>query len=258
MLEQALTDIDVWLVDDRDVTDTALLDTYQKLLNAEESGRHQRFVFARHRHQFLVARALVRCTLAQYMDLDDPAGVAFSKNDHGKPLLLADTSQQFNLTHTNGLIALAVTPENAVGIDVEFLSRQADVVKLAERYFSNAETADLFALPVAEWNQRFYDLWTLKEAYVKACGTGLKTPLKDFGFHFDGDSVSIEFSKNIIDDPNAWQFWQLDVDGAFRVSIAVNDPAGHSWRLRFRKGIPLQDFTEISPAVIRRSNRQGS
>jgi 4'-phosphopantetheinyl transferase len=251
MLESAVTDIDVWLVDDREVADTALLDNYHQLLNAEESDRHQRFVFARHRHQFLVTRALVRCTLAQYLGLDDPAAVAFSRNDHGKPLLVADSSLQFNLTHTNGLIALAVTPENTVGIDVEFLSRQVDVVKLAERYFSKAETAALLALPVAKWNQRFYDLWTLKEAYLKACGTGLKTPLNEFSFRIDGDGINIGFSKTIADDPHAWQFWQLDVENAYRLSLAVNDPAGNTWRLKFRKGIPLQDFTEISPTVIR-------
>ena len=252
MLETAQTDIELWLVDDREVADTALLERYHQLLNAEESARHQRFIFTRHRHQFLVSRALVRSVLAQYLGLA-PAAVAFSKNIHGKPQLSPQTALYFNLTHTNGLVALAVTRSGPVGIHVEFLSRQADIVKLTGRYFARDEASALFSLPVSDWNQRFYDLWTLKEAYLKACGTGLATPLGDFSFGFPGKGISISFSNAIKDDPAAWQFWQLDVDGAWRLSLALNAGMETACAIRARKGIPLGEFEGITLPVLRQS-----
>lgn len=245
----ARNEIDIWLVDDREVADPALMNAYRGFLNDEETGRHQRFIFIRHRHQFLVSRALVRSVLAQYMGLD-PAAVAFTKNRHGKPLLAGDCPLQFNLSHTNGLIALAVARQHAVGVDVEYLSRQADIVKLAERYFSPQETQDLYALPVPAWNRRFFDLWTLKEAYLKACGTGLATPLRDFSFAFAGDRIDVSFSGAIKDDPARWRFWLMDVPGTYRLSLAVNDTEGAQYALNIRKGVPLQAFADIGLPVV--------
>lgn len=112
----------------------------------------------------------------------EPAAVEFRHSKHGRPELVSDIGLQFNLTHTNGLIALAVTTQAPVGIDVEYLNRQAGIPKLASRYFSDEENSALYRLPAEAWSQRFYDLWTLKEAYLKACGTGLTTPLRDFSF----------------------------------------------------------------------------
>jgi len=244
MLEPAQTDIDIWLVDDREVADPDLLDAYREILNPEETGRHQRFIFTRHRHQFLVSRALVRCVLCQYLDCA-PAAVEFSHNRHGKPQVVADSGLQFNLTHTNGLIALAVTRRAPVGIDVEYLSRQADIVKLAGRYFADEENRALYRLPVAAWNQRFYDLWTLKEAYLKACGTGLTTPLGDFSFTFGKQGIGIGFSGIIADDPAHWQFWLLDAPGTFRLSVAVNAPAAQPCTLNPKMGIPMGEFRPL-------------
>lgn len=247
--------IDIWLTDERQVMDIALLDRYRQLLNDQETGRHQRFIFSLHRHQFLVARALVRTVLAGYLGEPDPSTLAFTSNEHGKPELMRDAGLQFNLSHTNGLIALAVTRDRPVGIDVEHLSRQADIAKLADRYFSLAESRALLDLPVAEWNERFYDLWTLKEAYLKACGTGLRTPLHAFSFHLGDATIAIGFGDELKDDPASWRFWQLDVaNGAHRLSVALHAPGGGNYRLRVRQGMPFVGFEDITPVIIRRSD----
>lgn len=244
MLEPAPSEIDIWLVDDRDVADSVLLDAYRDLLSPEETGRHQRLIFTRHRHQFLVSRALVRCVLAGYLGVE-PAAIEFSHNEHGKPRLVADTRLQFNLSHSNGLIALAITQQAPVGIDVEYLSRQADIMKLAARYFSTDENMAIARLPASALNQRFYDLWTLKEAYLKACGTGLATPLRDFSFSFGDSGVGITFAGNITDDPVHWQFWMLDAPGDSRLSVALNDAGGQPYTLNPRMGVPMGEFRAV-------------
>ena len=255
MPEAGHNTIDIWLVDDREVTDAGLLEQYRGLLDEEETGRHQRFIFNRHRHLFLVARALVRSVLARSLGIDDPAAVAFTRGADGKPALSPATGLQFNLSHTHGLVALAVTRDCPVGIDVEFLSRQADIASLAERYFAPAEAGALLALPVEEWNTRFFDLWTLKEAFLKACGTGLRTPLRDFSFTLSDADIDIVFAPGLDEKPHSWQFWQLDVDRGYRLALAVNGEAERDYHLVLRQGVPLQGFGEVAPAVVRRSLR---
>ena len=255
MLKAARNDIDLWLVNYQQIQDSAVLEQYAQFLSPEEAKRHERFTFSRDKQQFLVTRALVRWVLAQYLGLDDPGSLEFGASRNGKPELLIETTLQFNLTHTRGLIALAVMQVEPVGIDVEYLSRQADIVNLAERYFARKEAEDLLALPVAQWNERFYDLWTLKEAYLKACGTGLRTPLSEFCFSFSGETLEISFSDLLGGDAAAWKFWQLDIDKAFRLSLAVNDMKGHDYRLRVKQGIPVDGFSDVSPVIIRTSIR---
>lgn len=253
MLQAVRNEIDIWLVDDRQVKDPALLAQYRQLLNARETGRFERFIFNRNRDQFLVARALVRSVLADILQVDDPASLEFTEDRHGKPALALETTLQFNLSHTNGLLALAVMQKDPVGVDVEYLSRQADIVKLAERYFSRDETRALHELPVDQWNNRFFELWTLKEAYLKACGTGLRTPLHEFSYDLGEGTIGIRFSDNLEDDPAAWDFWQLDVDGEFRLALAVRNQSRTTYLLRLHRGIPLQEFREIELPLLRRS-----
>ena len=75
---------------------------------------------------------------------------------------------QFNLSHTRGLAACAIARDVSIGIDVECLERNTDWGSIAGRYFSRFETRALAALPVGERPERFFEDWTLKEAYVKA------------------------------------------------------------------------------------------
>lgn len=250
MLKMDHNDIDLWLVDERDIVDTTLLEHYHQLLNEDEIKRLQRLVFNKHQHQFLVARALVRSVLAGYLGLDDPASIAFRSNANGKPELDLDTKLHFNLSHTNGLIAMVVMQQAPVGIDVEYLSRKADIANLAQRYFSVQESEAMLAMPVAKWNERFFDLWTLKEAFLKACGTGLTTPLHEFSFTLDEGTIGVSFSPTLTEDPLAWHFWQLHIDRGYRLSLAVNDIQGRDFQLRLKQGIPMQEFKALTPEVV--------
>ena len=88
---------------------------------------------------------------------------------------------RFNLSHTDGLIACAVTIGREVGVDVEHIQRRL-THDVAGRFFAPREVDDLKALPEDEQQRVFFDYWTLKEAYIKARGFGLALPLGDFAF----------------------------------------------------------------------------
>jgi 4'-phosphopantetheinyl transferase len=158
------------------------------LLSQEERARHDRFVHARDRRDFAAAHALLRRVLSTYDDTS-PAAWAFEATPAGKPRIArreaGGPGLTFSLSHTRGFVACAVARGMDVGVDVESIDRGADGREIARRYFSAAEAARLDACPDAERAARFVELWTLKEAYVKAIGEGLSVPLDGFSFAFD-------------------------------------------------------------------------
>jgi 4'-phosphopantetheinyl transferase len=177
------TDVHLWYVFDEQINDPGLLSRYQWLLNAKENKRKKRFWFLKHRRQYLVSRALVRCVLSNYIAEVLPQDWQFSYNKFGKPFidcLSTELPLQFNLSHTDKLIVMAVTLNNDIGVDVEYVSRKRKTIELADRYFSTVEAEHLHDLSKEKQRERFFELWTLKEAYIKACGMGLSIPLNHF------------------------------------------------------------------------------
>jgi 4'-phosphopantetheinyl transferase len=220
-------EIHVWLTQDRDVDDPALLRRYEHMLSDEERGRLNRFHFAVHRHQYLIAHALVRCTLSRYRPDVEPHEWQFEPLAYGKPAISAPVADapSFNLSHADGLVALAVAdPGMQLGVDVECLSRKSDVLDIAPRYFADWEVRELRDLPQEQRLRQFFTLWTLKEAYIKACGMGLSIPLNAFGFVFDEGNTAIRFAPARKDVPDAWRFWRFAPDENHLVALAIREP----------------------------------
>ncbi|MBI2567409.1 MAG: 4'-phosphopantetheinyl transferase superfamily protein [Candidatus Schekmanbacteria bacterium] len=218
--------MDVWLLapDAPAAADARMLSYCERLLSSDERDRRDRFHFQRHRHQFLVSHALVRTTLSRYSHVE-PERWEFSTNAHGRPEIAVPCQSpplRFNLSHTDGLIACAVALAVDVGVDVEDATRSTAVAAIARRSFSPAEVNALEALPGARQTDRFFSLWTLKEAYIKARGLGLALPLDAFTMLVDrGDAPSIQFSAAIADDPGAWGFHASAPTARHRLAVAV-------------------------------------
>lgn len=139
--------------------------------------------------------------------------------EHGRPHLAdpSPASLDFNWSHCAGHAALALARGLAPGIDIELLGERANALRLAQRYFHPAETAALAALPVQERARAFLELWTAKEALLKALGRGLA-----FGLH--RLQVSCEPAPRLLtlegDDPAAWQLHRLQTDGGLVATLA--------------------------------------
>jgi len=85
----------------------------------------------------------------------------------------------FNLSDSREWMALLVSAGPAVGVDIEYCDPAREVMRLARRWFSAGECAALDACPAAARVERFHDLWTLKEAHIKAAGGSLWRDLQD-------------------------------------------------------------------------------
>jgi 4'-phosphopantetheinyl transferase len=158
------------------------------LLSAEEKIRHARFMFDRDKRDFTAAHALVRRVLSLYAPIA-PGDWTFDSTPNQKPRVAAEQAGDppllFSLSHTHGIVACAVSRGLEVGIDVESIDRIVDATGVARRFFAPAEIAMLDACGDETRPTRFVELWTLKEAYVKALGRGLIVPLDQFRFSFD-------------------------------------------------------------------------
>ena len=109
-------DIDIWLTYYDEIVDDRQLAKLRLLLSDDEVAQESRFYFTDDRKRYLVTRAMVRMVLSRYA-LIAPEHWVFSKNAYGRPVIAdalveAEVQAQglcFNLSHTRGLIALAVT-----------------------------------------------------------------------------------------------------------------------------------------------------
>jgi 4'-phosphopantetheinyl transferase len=238
MIALAPGHIHLWLARDVADLDSGLAARYAALLNADEKLRWQRFIHAHDRQRFLLTRALARTVLAQYLGEPDPAQVAFTAGAYGKPALAVSSTINFNLSHTKGLVALAVVGSGEIGVDVEAVSRRVHMLELAARYFSAAENRELRELPAELQRERFFRLWTLKEAYVKAVGLGLRIPLDSFSFDFANDAPVINFTDNTAVQQR-WCFHCMEYPDDFRLALALRLPEHSEVKLQIREGVPL-------------------
>jgi len=214
-------EVHVWYVFSDRVIDPGLLARYEAILTPEELTRRRRFVHEKDRHQYLLARALVRTMLSHYVGVR-PEAWSFTTNRYGRPELAGpvEIPLRFNISHTRGLVACAVARDREIGVDVENVERPGEYTHLAQRFFAPPEAAHVTSLPVEKQRDVFFDYWTLKESYIKARGMGLALPLSDFAFRLT-EPPTISFTGSIVDDPNSWQFHRLRPSAQHRLALAV-------------------------------------
>lgn len=257
-MEIKANEVHLWFADDEDIRDNDLLARYLALLNDEERAQQQRFHFERHRHQYLITRALVRSVLSLYTDAVPPEAWKFNKNTYNKPYIAhpqPPAALSFNLSHTEKMVALAVTQNGDIGVDVEYLPRENVGLDIAKRYFSETEFQELCALPADLQKRRFLDLWTLKEAYIKARGMGLAIPLDQFSYSFPRPGeIQISFSQNLHDNAGSWRLWQFKPGDthiaalALHASDTVTPHVITTW-----KTVPLEHIEQCNLPAISRS-----
>jgi len=175
--------------------------TDREYLSIEEQERSDKFLQRKDKQQFIVIRSILRQLLGAYTR-SSAKNLEICFNNLGKPFLNnTDTSSTlyFNISHARGLALLAFCQSAEVGIDIEYTERSANFKKLAQRFFSAQEVIELATINNDQYPIHFFRLWTRKEAFVKAVGTGLGFPLSAFTLSNDPASpptiTNIEPSK---------------------------------------------------------------
>jgi len=234
LIELPTSGIHLWMaaVDDRAI-DEARMAHYRTWLSPAEAAQGGRYVFEKDRQRHLVTRALVRSVLSRYSgDRRPPQDWAFEANEYGCPHVANPLDDMppivFNLSHTDTRVVMAVRVSLAVGVDVEAWDRRINL-GIADHFFSRDEVAALRALPEAAQRERFMELWTFKESYIKARKMGLSIPLDGFGFEMAGLSdvvLVLAPALSEADAPERWAFFQLRPDTDHVVALCAERAPG--------------------------------
>ncbi len=145
------------------------------LLSRREADYAAGFKSTAARLQYVTAQTRMRQILAGYLGVDDPLALPFTRGAYGKPALGLpyQGGLDFNLTHTDGYGLLAVIQAGRVGIDIEHVKPRAGITRVIRRIAVEEELNWWQSLPAEEQTWAFYRLWTIKEAGLKAIGTGM-------------------------------------------------------------------------------------
>jgi 4'-phosphopantetheinyl transferase len=166
-------DAHVWCIS-LDEDPDALLQL-QSLLSPSERERAGRFRFENLRHRFIVGHASLRLLLSQYAGCA-PRDLEFTFGAHGKPAIAKprlEPELHFNLSHSQNLALLAVSRIGLTGVDLEQIRPMRDARELVARFFSPRESREFAQLSESEQPRAFFNLWTRKEALLKATGEGI-------------------------------------------------------------------------------------
>jgi len=204
-LNLAAGEVHVWYAHEQLLGDGSLSARFEAMLAPDERERRDRMKFEQGRREQLLARGMLRELLSLYSTGTAPSAWTFVRGESGRPSLAPPfdvTGLHFNLAHSAGLVVIAIGRMPQLGIDVEHESRSISPA-IARRYFSAAEVAALQALKTEDQPERLLRLWTSKEAYLKAIGTGVAGGLGCMTFSFGaGGEVGFERA----DDPHAGQW----------------------------------------------------
>jgi 4'-phosphopantetheinyl transferase len=200
-------------------------------LSAEETMRAARFRFPADQARFVVAHGALRAILAACLGTD-ARELRFATGNGEKPFLEAPgaaASVRFNLSHSRDLALVAVSQGREVGVDLECRPGVRDIDAIAGRYFSAAERRTLEGLAANQRQDAFLRGWVLKEAYLKACGDGLRRRLDDFDVTLDDeDPPRLLAVRDRPGDESRWSFRYLRPHPEFVAVLAVE---GAGWRL---------------------------
>ncbi|MFD0313955.1 4'-phosphopantetheinyl transferase family protein [Streptomyces flavalbus] len=211
---------DVWLLAEEDVPRFAEATGGLDLLTDEERARHDRLLFPAARTRFLGARLLSRQVLSQYADVP-PAEWRFDKGKFGRPSIhQADWGLDFNITHTNGLIAAIVVRGRTAGVDAENTPARPEALKFAPKVFTPLEQEVLRR--DREQGHAFADSWVAKEAYTKATGMGMARGFDAFSVHrLRGGGLAVVDDEIPEPERPLWQIQVLQVWDRFALGIAI-------------------------------------
>jgi 4'-phosphopantetheinyl transferase len=206
----------------------ASLAALKPLLSADERARVDRFYFEKDRRSHLVSRGWLRLIIGRYLGRP-PQELAFATNGYGKPSLQPEVPLRFNVTHSGALVVVAVTLGRTLGVDVETIRPDTEVVELAERFFSVGERVALARVPAEQQRDAFFNGWTRKEAYLKAHGHGLSLPLDSFDVTLaPGEEARLLATRHDPAEAPRWELRAFDIAEGYKAALAVE---GTGWSL---------------------------
>jgi 4'-phosphopantetheinyl transferase len=192
------------------------------LLSPTEMARANRFRFDHHRRRYQIAHGVLRILLANHLHCS-PAAIAFTYSERGKPAI-ADHCQpqglQFNLSHSEDLGIVGISRDRLIGVDVEYVREMDNLDSLVKRFFCAEEYQYFQQAPPQQQQQIFFQLWTAKEAYLKATGAGLAGGLDQVQLSLS--PLKFQSLPGNIENLKDWDLFSCELLSNYQAAITVS------------------------------------
>jgi 4'-phosphopantetheinyl transferase len=216
--------VDIWRVHIPSHLDH--INNFLNVLALAEIARASQYVRTDDRNRSVISRGALRIILGSYLD-ELPQAISFTEGVNKKPILDDDSGLHFNVSHS-GAWALIAVANSQVGVDVEFINSNMSYQEILPEYFVDEEM-----VWVNQYNsvERFYMLWTRKEALAKGVGMGLDSKMKFFPA-LDGDHY---FENDDLSTNNDWSISSFNLAEDYMGSVANKLSAHELTFLDFEK-----------------------
>lgn len=168
----------IYKYDISDVTQTDL-DILFEAMSPERQSEVLKIVNQKKKIPKIISDYLCRKAVSEFCDIS-PEKIEFLKNDYGKPFA-KDLPVHFSVSHSGNMVVCAVS-DREIGIDIEKI--RPINLKAAKKFATEKELEYIYS-----GENRFFEIWTLKEAYFKCIGTGLGADIKDVAFEIQDDKI---------------------------------------------------------------------
>lgn len=195
----------------------------EAIVSGDELTKSQRFHFDKHRRHYIASHGMLRKILGSYLNLD-PNHIQFKYSQLGKPTLALVENQiplSLNLSHSNELALCAVTLNRSIGIDIEFVRPDFDLVFIAKHFFLPREYELINSFPFDQRQNAFFNLWTLKESYLKATGEGIGGLEKVEFSMFSKESIQVIINNENTRVAKYWTIQQFTPSKGYTAGLAV-------------------------------------
>lgn len=221
-------EVHVWRINSN--MPTADIVRLKRVLSPSEQERADKFRFEVDRRRSVIGRGYLRLLLGQILCIP-PKSLEFKCDEFGKPHLTASgPTPEFNLSHSGNLILIAIAWGRAVGVDIEKLRTDLEPGEIASRFFSANECKALASLVGSARYEAFFACWTRKEAYLKARGVGLSSPLDQFDVSLlPNEEPRLLMTRHDPTEAGRWRLVALETGPEYAAALAAS---GSSWALK--------------------------
>jgi len=182
------------------------------LIHSEKRFKIKKFINKKDKIQTLIGKILIINIICEKLSIRN---ITFEKNEYGKPYLKDYPNLQFNISHSGDFVVCTID-NKPIGIDIERVKYIA-YKEIAKSFFSVSEFEYIVKEDSNIELNKFYEIWTLKESYIKCCGQGLSIPLNSFSIDIDQYQKNI---KVIIEKEHKEHvFTRLDIGSGYKMAV---------------------------------------
>ena len=181
-----------------------------EFINIEKKYKIQNYIHKKDKIRTLFGEILIRSIAKEKLNIKNK-DIIFNKNEYGKPFLKGYPKFNFNISHSGDFVVCAVDNES-IGIDVEEV-KAMEYKEIAKRFFNKEEVNYILKEELEQQLDKFYEIWTLKESYIKCRGKGLSIPLESFTIEMSNNTRSISINDK------CYKLKNFDVEAGYKIAV---------------------------------------